>query len=165
MKKANVLKSLVLVSLVAVMVFQAGIGSAWSYFTTYARAEGGYPVSFGPDTEIEEEISNWQKTVRIRNKSGSVPVYVRVRAFCGAAYDLVFTDPDNKWEQGGDGYWYYKDIVNAGQDTAPLQIRINGVPADITDASAFNVVVVYEYNLAKYDKNGKPYADWSEGGK
>ena len=46
-------------------VMTAGIGQAWAYFTTYAQAEGGYPIHLGGRTDITEEFSDWTKHVAV----------------------------------------------------------------------------------------------------
>lgn len=161
MKKRIIDTNIFLISLAVVMILSAGIKDAWAYFTTYARAEGGYTIKLGHDTEIEEEFSNWIKKITIHNKDNSEPVYVRVKAFCGKEYQLVYSDASGKWSKKSDGYWYYSDIVYGGKRTEPLSIKIENVPTDITDPAEFNVVVIYESTPVRYDKNGNPYADWS----
>ena len=42
----------------AVTVAPAGIGTAWSYFTTYAEAAGGYTIRLGDRTEITEDFTD-----------------------------------------------------------------------------------------------------------
>ena len=168
MKKRIVLCNICLFFLAAVMVLPAGIKGTLAYFTTYVRAEGGYIIEAGYETEIEEKFYDWQKEITISCKSGSRPVYVRARAFCGDEYKLLYADPDGKWTQGQDGYWYYKDILNGGEKTKPLLIKIENVPEEVKESAEFNVVVIYESTPVRYDQNGDPYADWSaktEGGR
>ena len=154
-------RNIFLISFVTVMILSAGIKDAWAYFTTYARAEGGYYISFGYDTEIEETVSDWKKNVVIRNKEGSQPVYVRVKAFCGEAYSLTYSG--DKWSLGEDGYWYYVDILNGGNQTTPLVVKIENIPETVKEFEELNVVVIYECTPVSYDKDGNPYADWTEG--
>ena len=142
-------------------VLAAGMGTAHAYFTTYVAVRGGFPIEMGDRTEITETFSNWVKHVRIANEAGSEPVYIRAKAFCGSAYDLVYVDESGRWSPGEDGYYYYDGIVNGGEVTEELQVRIENVPEDITDPTSFNVVVVYESTPVRYDEAGNPYADWS----
>lgn len=161
MKKRFMVKNIFFLSFAVVMVLSAGIGEAWAYFTTYAKAEGGYIMKLDYDTEIEEEFSDWTKKITISNKSGSLPVYIRVKAFCGGEYKLVYSDASGKWSLKTDGYWYYSDIVYGGGSTEPLSVKIEHVPTEAADSAEFNVVVIYESTLVRYDKNGSPYADWT----
>lgn len=142
----------------------AGIGEAWSYFTTYAEAAGGYTIQLGDRTEITEEFTDWTKHVVIENVESSEPVYIRARAFCGSQYTLVYSGEG--WTQGSDGYYYYGNIVNGGASTGQLDIRIENIPADPEEMERFNVVVIYESTPVKYHEDGTPYTveetDWSE---
>ena len=142
----------------------AGIGEAWSYFTTYAEAAGGYTIQLGDRTEITEEFTDWTKHVVIENVESSEPVYIRARAFCGSQYTLVYSGEG--WIQGSDGYYYYGNIVNGGASTGQLDIRIENIPADPEEMERFNVVVIYESTPVKYHEDGSPYTveetDWSE---
>ena len=90
MKKRNFYPQ-VLALTAAVTVASAGIGKAWSYFTTYAEAAGGYTIQLGDRTEITEDFTDWTKHVTITNEESSEPVYIRVRAFCGSQYTLVYS--------------------------------------------------------------------------
>ena len=47
----------------AALVFLAGaaVPSAMAYFTTYVEAEGGYPITLGNETTIEEKVENIYK--------------------------------------------------------------------------------------------------------
>ena len=44
----------------AAFVFLAGaaVPPAMAYFTTYVEAEGGYPITLGNETTIEEKVEN-----------------------------------------------------------------------------------------------------------
>ena len=139
-------KTLILAALAATLTMPAAAGSAWAYFTTYTEARGGYPIELGDTTTIREDFSAWTK---------------RVKAFNGSEYTLTYTDSSGKWTPGSDGYYYYSDMVNGGEATGGLDIKIGNVPESVEDAASFNVVVVYETTPVRYDENGRPYADWS----
>ena len=154
--------SKILFLLAAVLVLGSAVGgSAWAYFTTYASAKGGYTIALGERTEIQEEFSNWTKHVTITSEADSQSVYVRVKAFCGSSYQLVYSDGTGKWTPGDDGWYYYSDIVPGGGSTDTLDIRIENVPADVKDPASFNVAGVYETTPVQYQADGTPYADWN----
>lgn len=153
LKKTRVL----LVTAAAVLALAAGAQSALAYFTTYVTAKGGYTIRLGETTSLEESFANWTKRVRVSN-TGSLPCYVRVRAFCGSRYTLTFTGEG--WNEGADGCWYYNAIVPAGGASSELDIAIGNVPAD--EAESFNVIVVQEAAAVRYAADGTPYADWSQ---
>ena len=152
---------IILAAAAALSITAAGMGTARAYFTTYALVRGGFPIKVGDRTEITETFSNWTKHLQITNEAGSEPVYVRAKAFCGDAYTLEYVDESGKWSLGEDGFYYYSDIVNGGETTEELQVKILDVPVDIKDPLEFNVVVVYESTPVQYDADGNPYADWS----
>lgn len=160
MKKKN-FGNFLFVLLAVGMVLTAGLTDAGAYFTTYTEAEGGYPVEFGDTTTVEETVSNWTKHLRITNQAESGPVYVRARAYCGSLYSLSYESESEYWSRTSDeeGFYYYNKILEAGETTEELLIRIADIPQD-TSAS-FNVIVVYESTPVQYDENGNPYMDWS----
>ena len=73
-KRWNALRTALLTAVAVMLVLSAVMGSAWAYFTTYARAKGGYPISLGHEEHDDEEFSNWEKTLRITVSEDSRPV-------------------------------------------------------------------------------------------
>lgn len=172
MKKVNIC----LTALAVVLVLGAGIHNIWAYFTTYAEAQGGYVIELGDRTHVKEEFSGWTKRLVVTSKADSQPVYVRARAFCGSGYTLAYEDTEGKWNESGDGYYYYSDILYAGESTSELSVKIDGLKLQrdtdpvtgetiytyegLEVGESFNVVVIYESTPVRYDENGNPYADW-----
>lgn len=160
MRKINK-KSLCLAA--AALTLTAGIsaGSAMAYFTTYAEAAGGVTLDMGfTETKPKEEFSNWTKRLSVEN-TGDYECFVRVKALAGEKYmsSLTYSDEDNKWQPGADGYYYYADPVAPGAITSELHIRINDVQEE---EESFNVVVVQECTKVLYDADNNPYADWTQ---
>ncbi len=153
-------KSIYLAVFAVVLVLAGSAGSAWVYFTTYVEAAGTQTISLGDETTVEEEFNSWTKHIVITSDEDSEPVYVRARAYCGSQYELVYTASE-KWTPDSDGYYYYSDILNAGEKTSEFIVKIENVPEDVTDASEFNVAVIYETTPVLYDEDGNPYADWN----
>lgn len=161
-------KIVFLLALSVILVTMITMHSTLAYFTTYATAAGGYSIELssktsvsGNETSIHEEFSAWTKHVTIENNPDSQPVYVRIRAFAGSAYELLYMDASGHWTAGNDGYYYYSEILPGGETTEEFLIRINNVPADVQDGFSFNVVVIYETTPVQYDHDGNPYADWN----
>lgn len=173
MKKRNVF----LAVLAAGLVLTASIGSAWAYFTTYVEADGGYTISLGDETTVEEEFSSWMKHLVVTSTADSEPVYVRARAFAGDSYPLTYSDgevldaedPDGThgndgvgngqkgvWTPNADGYYYYSKIIYGGGKTNELQVKIENVPQDVTEKE-FNVVVIYETTPVQYKEDGTAF--------
>lgn len=155
-KKWNALRTALLTAVAVMLVLSAVMGSAWAYFTTYARAKGGYPIVLGHEEHDDEKFSNWEKELSITVSKDSRPVYLRARAFCSDDYPLLFSDekiPDDaesnedprlrheNWKADGE-WWYYtkayspvdsgKDIDGDGKNdiipALPLYVKIKNVP-------------------------------------
>lgn len=147
-------KSILLLALTVVLVLAAAIQPAIAYFTTYAQARGNKPLSLG-DTWIEERFEEWVKYISVHNEpgeNGGMSVYVRARAFSGAAYPLSYDYDETYWVEGNDGYYYYTEILEPGMSTGydestgvdrRLKVSITR-PAQAEDGDSFNVPVVYE---------------------
>lgn len=152
-------KNLCLAAVALTLTAGLGVGSAMAYFTTYATASGGASLSLNNTVTIpEEEVVNWTKNVIIQN-TGETDCYVRVQVFAGEKYQnsLQYSDENGKWTPGGDGYYYYSDIVPAGGQSEKLMIHIDNLDSE----DDFNVIVVQESTPVLYDENNEPYADWS----
>lgn len=150
----------------AVMVTGAGIGKTWAYFTTFSEAAGGYTIHLGDQTEFTEEFSDQTKHLVVTSDADSEPIYVRAKAFSGSPYPLTYSGEG--WTLGADDYYYYGSVVNGGESTQALDIRISNIPMDGEKAEKdyFNVVVIYESTPVKYHEDGTAYTisetDWSE---
>lgn len=142
---------------VAALVFLAGaaVPPAMAYFTTYVEAEGGYPITLGNETTIEEKVENMEKHIVLTN-TGESDCFVRVKVFAGS--QITLTMSGSSWNQGEDGYWYYSDIVPVSGNTEELLAKI-AVPEEYKES--FNVVVVQECTPVLYEEDGTPYADWN----
>ena len=148
-------RTLCLAAAALVLTGTAGLGRAMAYFTTYVTAAGGYPVTLGYETEIEEEVNDMTKHIVISN-TGDSDCYVRVKVFSGSQFEISFSNGGG-WSQSDDGYWYYEEILPVGESTSELLAAIT-VPEDYTDT--FNIVVVQECTPVLYHESGEPYADW-----
>ncbi len=175
-KKWNTLRVWLLTAVAIMLVVSAIMGTAWAYFTTYTRAKGGLVLHLGHEEESDESFREWNKIVNLSVKEGSKPVYLRAKAFC-ADYDLTLSSklvendgdgPDfTTWEQGDDGWMYYKKVVpfkddegNTSYTAEPLYVRINNVPQEkyevLEKSDTFNVIIVYEATEVIYGPDGKP---------
>lgn len=165
MKKRHI----ILTCALAAMVLSSSIGGAWSYFTTYAEAKGGYTISLGDTTTVHEDFSEWQKKISVANEADSQPVYIRVKVFAGAKYqDAIKYSGSEKWIVGDDGYYLYSDPVNANESTEELIVSLKEAKDNVAqkDGEKFNVVVIYESTPVLYKEgSGEPVgienADWT----
>lgn len=161
-------KSVLLFAIAIVLILATSVSGALAYFTTYAEAKGGHTVYLSSvGTSIEGEFSNWTNRVSVYNDFDGQPVYVRAKAFIGSKYDLLYAGEG--WTLGDNGFFYFDEILNGGETTSELLIKIENVPSgdelremqELLQSIHFNAIVIYEATPVLYDENGNPYADWS----
>jgi hypothetical protein len=70
-------------------------------------------------------------------------MFIRVSATGGSEFPLDVSGAG--WIDGGDGYWYYNTSIGPGEETAPLDVKINNVPSSgLPDDFSFDVTVKYQ---------------------
>lgn len=155
MKKLSVriLLSVLLVAVVAVGGTLAYLMASDSpLLNTFALAE--------VETEIKEPDSGTaaNKTAKVVN-TGESPVYVRARVvISGGDADVLeeqnlitFTYNEEAWQNGGDGFYYYKGILPANSGEAsetPALFTGVTVSKDVPKEAEFSVDVYQESVLA-----------------
>lgn len=149
------------------LVAGAFAGDARAYFTTFATAKGGHQITVDTKSRITEQFSDWTKHIRLDN-AGTAECYVRVRVFAGSTMGIEYTGSQG-WRDGGDGYWYYDEILTAGGSTGVLDVKITLPTVTVENPALetpppytedFNVVVIQECTAVLYEEDGTPYADW-----
>lgn len=156
-------RTLILAVLAVVLVLSSSIGSAVAYFTTYAKARGGYVIHLGGKTEITEEWLQGEKVVRItnvpdsENDKGKHPVFVRARAFFDSSLKISYaSDQEGAWKEDG-AFCYYQTALYAGDTSSPLKIRVFAKEGEKFKAGeTADVVVVYESVPAVFKADGSP---------
>lgn len=176
-RNRNTIRTGLYTAITIMLVMSTSMGTAWAYFTTYARARGGVPINLGHEEHIDESFQQWEKTLDIEISADSKPVYLRARAFC-ADYRVTFENSQN-WTQDEDGVWVYYDLIfEPGKDDKgnpipakfsdrgdELKALINGGenPENVEEGNTFNVIIVYESTEVQYDDAGKPLPpDWND---
>ena len=161
-------KTVFLLAFAVALILATTLPNAFAYFYTYARAAGGYTIQLGDKTTITEpKVENWTKHIVVESEPDSQPVYVRVKAFAGNKYSLTYgcgkdTEGNPYWKkkEKDDGYFYYTGILQGGQSTEEMWVKIENIPTGAKEGDSFNVVVIYETTPVIYDENGQPHADW-----
>ena len=152
-------RRIVLAALAVVVVLVAAIGSSLAYFSAFVTASGTVTVGAGTTTTIEEpDVSEGTKHLVITN-TGENDCYVRAKAFAGSALTLTYSG--SGWTDRGDGWYYYGEILPAGEQTSELLVTISGEEDLAEDVDSFNVIVVYEHAPVSYDENGNAFEDWN----
>ena len=124
----------------------------YAYFTDYEAARGGAVVYLEGRTEIEEEVTDSQKNIRIRNvgvPGEAANVIVRTRVLGTYMSDPVAESGDWIYDESTD-YWYYNGILEAGTDTPELLVDINSSQA-AEDEQSFEVDVVSEAEAVSWE--------------
>lgn len=143
---------------IMVMVLMISVGSTISYFTTYVIAEGSKPVSLELDTDIQEEVVNWRKQIKLSNNS-NVDVYVRLVASAPTPITWEYELLNDDWYIDEEGYCVCKTPVKPGETTSQCNVWIH-VPQGFTDD--FNVMIYEQTTKVKYDSEGNPKApNWN----
>lgn len=158
-------------AIAVMLIMSATMGSAWAYFTSYAKAKGGVTLKLGHEEQIDEDFDNWEKVIDLTSTDDSNPVYLRVKAFC-AEYDVTYDNTQN-WTKGAEDWMYYDKTLAPGKSLSEsgdqLKAKINNVPKSgdegLEDGKTFNVIIVYESMEVQYDETGKALsaqeADWN----
>ena len=152
-------KTLIMAAATLALTGTLAVGSAMAYFTTYSTAGGGVTMNMGfTETIPNEEVDENGKHITITN-TGDYDCFVRVKAF--APVELTYNAPDSGWTDGGDGYWYYDEVLPAGETTSHELNITYKFPSGDEKPEEFNIVVIEECTPVLYQEDGTPYADWN----
>lgn len=152
-------KPLIMAAATLALTGTLAVGSAMAYFTTYSTAGGGVTMNMGfTETIPNEEVDENGKHITITN-TGDYDCFVRVKAF--APVELTYNAPDGGWTDGGDGYWYYDEVLPAGETTSHELNITYKFPSGDEKPEEFNIVVIEECTPVLYQEDGSPYADWN----
>ncbi len=148
---------LILAAVLAVGLITA---PALAYFTDHTSANGKIPVELGYETQVEENVDGFVKSVTVNNE-GPEGCFIRARAFAGDGITLTYEGKG--WSKPSDDGWcYYGPVLEAGETTDALDITISEVPENAQEGDRIDVTVVYESTKALYAENGDPLEpDWS----
>ena len=157
-------KTFGLAVLTLALALTVSVGSALAYFTTYTEVKGEVIMDLGyPKTEIEEFVVDGQKEITLLN-TGEYDCYVRIKALTGDAYkeNITYADLDGKWTPGADGYYYFSDIVPAGESTSQINVGFRFPVAEEGQEppADFNIIIIQECTSVLFEEDGTPYADW-----
>lgn len=148
------------------IVLTAGLSvkPAMAYFTATASADGKVNIAI-EDTHSSITETHGEGSVKVISVANTenTPCYVRVVVLVPES--IVATYSGEKWTKNdNDGYYYYSDILEAGQSASDLIIDVDTTNA-LADSKLtyadFNVIVIPESTKVLFDENGAPYADWN----
>ena len=135
---------LIIAVLAVILALSASSGVALAYFSDYEPALGEKTLTLGDETQIEEEVTDTEKTVKIVN-TGDTAVVVRVVIY---GPDGMKITADSHWKKNGD-YYYYDQVLAPGESTTTIKASVADIPAS-ADMSAFEIIVNHESAIATY---------------
>lgn len=160
-------KKYLLVAAALVVIGAASIKPAMAYFTDTQEATGKIELHLGDSKIIpDEHVEGMTKIITVSN-TGDYDVFVRVKAVYGSNFDVSLTEDskNNGWSDGGDGYYYYKDIVTKkGTDnSSSKEIKLDISVKDASIASnGFNIVIIQEATRVFYNEDGTTKSNWKD---
>ena len=135
--------TLILVSVFLLTV--VSVPSALAYFSTYTQAKGQKIINLKNETEMNETVEGFTKTISIKAKDNSAPVYVRAKAYSPDYINLEYTLGEGWSSLQDDGYFYYSRPLNANEQTSDLKVTISEKEhSTYKPGDEFHVVVIYE---------------------
>ena len=144
---------LLLTALAVILAMSVMVAPALAYFTAHTEVTGSINLDLGSKTTIDEKVYDWGKEIVVSNK-GPESCYVRVQAFSS---ERLTVTPDGDWTDGGDGWWYYNGVVDAGGSTSTLSVAIKDKKeSEIINGQIADVAIVYESMKVVYNEAGKP---------
>lgn len=134
------------------------ITKIWAYFFTKQETTGQLTLSVSvPQITLEETVTGMTKNCMVCNSEQSENAYVRLKAFAPAGIEISY-EADEGWTPGGDGYYYYTDILCPGVTTTEICIRIE--TGENIGQDCFGIAVIAEAVKVQYDEAGNSFADW-----
>lgn len=155
---------LLLTCAAAVVLVTATVGSTLAYFTAKTQQETNQFTPGIVDITIDEQNGDTyilsssktvdNKVIQVENvqRDHAAAAYVRVRLVPVMRWDddtgtgdpvtLSFSADSQYWVNGGDGFYYYKQILQPGEKTQPLVSGSISVPGGIPDGKKLEIQVL-----------------------
>ena len=136
-----------------------------SYFNDHTKAAGSAKLHLTGQTDITEEVGDNSKAISINNQSKEpVDMVTRIKVVGPGEFEpYKFTQENPKhWVKGEDDWWYYDQILQPGQSTETITV-IWQIPSSGTTIDNYNVAVLHESAVARYEDDGslKYPDDWA----
>lgn len=135
---------LIIAVLAVILALSASSGVALAYFSDYEAALGERTLTLNDETQIEEEVTDTEKTIKITN-TGDTAVVVRVAIY---GPDGMKVEASSHWKKSGD-YYYYDQVLEPGASTETIKASVADIPVT-ADMSEFEIIVDHESAIATY---------------
>lgn len=155
------------VLLTLALLLATTIGLTVAYFSDTDTADGKAAVVLKQETTVDEGDGP-DKQIAITNSNDGSSVVIRLQVFGPDEPIMTVTLPDNgKWKKGADGWYYYTEVLDAGETTEGKVVA--KIKDDLTAEEKailgdnFNVTVAHEARIAMYNGDAvKTPADWDQ---
>lgn len=161
-------KKYLLVAAALVVIGAASVKPAMAYFTYTQQATGKITVHLGDSTIVpDEDVEGMTKIITVSN-TGDYDVFVRVKAIYSSNYTVTLTEnaKNNGWTDGGDGYYYYNEIVTMkdtdNASSKALELTIDVKDPTLVGEDGFNIVIVQEATRVFYNEDGTTKSNWED---
>lgn len=114
------------------------------------------------DTKIIVPGEDFKKVVKVKN-IGESPCFVRVKVLISPEKykdTLSLNINTNDWEYKN-GYYYYKNTLNSGNETTPLFTKLT-IPNDLETGDIFDINIYSESIQSIIYENGTVIKDYKE---
>lgn len=117
-------KGIKIIAILIVALLFLIINKVWAYFTAYTKAAGEIEIDCAnnEEPEVSARIENNKIYIKVLNK-GTEAGYVRLAIYNTPNLTQI-EDSLRNWENGGDGYYYYQEIVNVGGRNNRTSIKL-----------------------------------------
>ena len=137
----------------AALLLVSSVSIAAAYFSDTDEAAGSAQLNLSKETHIDEGPSDTEKQIDITN-TGTAAIVVRVTFFGPDKMEVI---PSDNWDEGTDGWYYFKYVLQPGDNTGDP--RIIARLGDLTDkemaefGNSLQVTIVQEAEFATYTGN------------
>lgn len=139
--------------LAAALLLVSSVSIAAAYFSDTDEAAGSAQLNLSKETHIDEGPSDTEKQIDITN-TGTAAIVVRVTFFGPDKMEVI---PNDNWDEGTDGWYYFRYVLQPGDNTGDP--RIIARLGDLTDkemaefGNSLQVTIVQEAEFATYTGN------------
>ena len=147
-----------LIIIFVILILSLLVTKVYAYFTVFAATNGTVQMEFGQtSTYMYQEVGSDGVDIYIAN-TGDYHCYVRVKIFASSSANISY-EAESGWNQQGDGYWYYDQILAPGTNTSKIVLK--NPTENVENAEKIQIIAIQEITEVMYNENGEPYADWN----
>ena len=110
------------------MIIGLLMNHVWAYLSSEVKATGSvkYNIKYANAKITMDTVSELKRNIKITN-TGNTSCYVRIRIIGTDNIGIAYSSNNNgedRWTDGGDGFWYYEKVLEPGESTINLEIEV-----------------------------------------